>query len=110
MATLANAVNTGNGAAKPVENFKSKMDERDILKARIAELEAKLAAAPAPGKVTFAISKEKKALMALGLGQYPTTLYGEQWLRLIDAIEAQNVKAMIIAALKSGALASKASK
>ena len=60
--------------------------------ARIAKLEAALAAATAalaassaPKALTLKVS-EKGALSLYGMGQWPVTLYKSQWLRLIDMV------------------------
>ena len=53
--------------------------------ARIAELE-KQAASKKSGKLEFKVS-EKGAVSVYGLGRFPTTLYYEQWVRLLDAGE-----------------------
>jgi hypothetical protein len=67
-----------NGAAKP---------DVDALLARIAQLEAQVAA---KGTLTFKVS-EKGALSIYGMGRFPVSLYREQWERLLaqkDAILA----------------------
>ncbi len=67
-----------NGAGKP---------DVDALLARIAQLEAQVAA---KGTLTFKVS-EKGALSIYGMGRYPVSLYREQWERLLaqkDAILA----------------------
>jgi hypothetical protein len=53
--------------------------------ARIAELE-KQAGAKKTGKVEFKVS-EKGGVSVYGLGRFPTTLYYEQWTKLLDAGE-----------------------
>ena len=50
---------------------------------RIAELEAKLALANKPRKLTLKVS-EKGAVSCYGMGKFPVTLYGTQWDRLLD--------------------------
>jgi len=58
--------------------------------ARIAELEAALAAQSAPKALTLKVS-EKGALSIYGLGRFPVTLYRRQWERLlahVDTIQA----------------------
>ena len=54
--------------------------------ARIAQLEAQLAAASAsaPKALTLKVS-EKGALSVYGLGRFPVTLYRGQWERLLGA-------------------------
>ena len=54
--------------------------------ARIAELEAKLAAARAPRKITMKVS-EKGAISVYGFGKWPVTLYRGQMERLLDAAD-----------------------
>jgi len=58
---------------------------REQLMARIAELE-KQAGARKAGKLEFKVS-EKGGVSVYGLGRFPTTLYYEQWSRLLDAGE-----------------------
>jgi hypothetical protein len=55
------------------------------LMARIAELENQAGAKQA-GKLEFKVS-EKGGVSVYGLGRFPTTLYYEQWSRLLDAAE-----------------------
>lgn len=64
--------------------------------ARIAQLEAQLAAAEARanGKISYKVSG-KNAISAYGMGQFPVTLYAEQWDRLDADREAR--KAFILA-------------
>ncbi|MGA2984922.1 MAG: hypothetical protein ABSG32_14000 [Terriglobia bacterium] len=58
---------------------------KEELMARIAELE-KQAGAKKTGKVEFKVS-EKGGVSVYGLGRFPTTLYYEQWTKLLDAGE-----------------------
>lgn len=51
--------------------------------ARIAELEAQVAAANKPKAITMKVS-EKGALSVYGLGRFPITLYRGQMERLLD--------------------------
>lgn len=57
------------------------------------ELKAKLAAAEEQlktrkrGSIDFKVS-EKGAVSVYGLGRFPVTLYYEQWVRLLDNIDA----------------------
>ena len=53
--------------------------------ARIAELE-KQAASKKTGKLEFKVS-EKGGVSVYGLGRFPTTIYYEQWTKLLDAGE-----------------------
>lgn len=55
-------------------------------KARIAELEAKLAAASQPKALSMKVS-EKRGASLYGLGRFPVTLYYGQWVRLIAKID-----------------------
>lgn len=52
--------------------------------ARIAQLEAALAAQSAPKALTLKVSG-KGALSVYGLGRFPVTLYAGQWERLLGA-------------------------
>ena len=58
---------------------------KEELMARIAVLE-KQAGAKKTGKVEFKVS-EKGGVSVYGLGRFPTTLYYEQWTKLLDAGE-----------------------
>jgi hypothetical protein len=58
---------------------------KEELMARIAELE-KQAGASKGGKLEFKVG-EKGGVSVYGLGRFPTTLYYEQWTRLLDAGE-----------------------
>ena len=58
---------------------------KEQLMARIAELE-KQAGARKAGKLEFRVG-EKGGVSVYGLGRFPTTLYYEQWSRLLDAGE-----------------------
>ena len=61
------------------------MSQADML-AKIAVLEAKLAASKrAQGKLTMKVSA-KGAISIYGFGQWPVTLYRSQMERLIDAV------------------------
>ena len=55
------------------------------LKARIAELEQKLASRKT-GKLEFRVS-EKGGVSIYGLGRFPVTLYFEQWMRLLEQVD-----------------------
>lgn len=73
---------------KPVSNqpiVNGKQSETDKMKARIAELEAKLAVANKPKALTMKVS-EKGAGSLYGLGRFPVTLYYGQWTRIVDNI------------------------
>lgn len=59
--------------------------ENEALKAIVAEMQAKLAAASAPKRLTMKVS-EKGALSVYGLGRFPVTLYRGQWERLATAM------------------------
>ncbi len=69
----------------------NQIDPRD---ARIAELEAKLAQASAPKRLSMKVS-DKGALSVYGLGRFPVTLYRGQWERLLAT--ADDIKAFITA-------------
>lgn len=58
--------------------------ENEALKARLAEMEAKLSAAQKPKAITMKVS-DKGALSVYGLGRWPVTLYRSQWERLLAA-------------------------
>ena len=57
----------------------------DQLKARIAELEAKLSSRKSRN-LEFRVS-EKGGVSVYGLGRFPVTLYYEQWMRLLGAVD-----------------------
>ena len=59
---------------------------KEDLLARIAELE-KQAGAKKSGRMDFKVS-EKGGVSVYGLGRFPVTLYYEQWVRLLDAVDA----------------------
>ena len=54
----------------------------DELKARLAELE-KQNSNKRSGNLEFRVS-DKGAVSVYGMGRFPTTLYYEQWIRLLD--------------------------
>lgn len=56
---------------------------KEELMARIAELE-KQSAVKKTGKLEFKVG-EKGGVSVYGLGRFPTTLYYEQWMKLLDA-------------------------
>ena len=56
------------------------------LKSRVAELETKRAAGRRSGELEFRVG-EKGGVSVYGLGRFPVTLYYEQWVRLLDAVE-----------------------
>ena len=58
---------------------------KEELLARIAELE-KQAESKKSGKLEFRVG-DKGGVSVYGLGRFPTTLYYEQWIRLLDAGE-----------------------
>jgi hypothetical protein len=57
----------------------------DELKARLAELE-KQGANKRSGNLEFRVS-DKGAVSVYGMGRFPTTLYYEQWTRLLERAE-----------------------
>jgi hypothetical protein len=61
------------------------------LKARLAELE-KQSAGKRSGALEFRVS-EKGAVSVYGMGRFPTTLYYEQWIRLLD--QADQLRAFL---------------
>ena len=73
---------------------------REELLARIEELE-KQARGKRAGKLEFRVS-EKGAVSVYGLGRFPTTLYAEQWEKLLDV--AQELRAFIELEKGKGAL------
>jgi hypothetical protein len=58
---------------------------KDELLARIAELEDQVKGKRA-GKLEFRVS-EKGAVSVYGLGRFPTTLYAEQWEKLLGVAD-----------------------
>jgi hypothetical protein len=59
---------------------------REELMARIAELES-ATGAKRHGKLEFRVS-EKGGVSVYGLGRFPVTLYYEQWVRLLESVDA----------------------
>lgn len=63
---------------------------QDQLQAELAALRAEnerlKAKAMSRQTITFKVSAEKGCLSVYGLGRFPVTLYGGQWLRLAKAI------------------------
>jgi hypothetical protein len=57
----------------------------EALREENARLKAK---AESKQTLTFKVSEEKGCLSVYGLGRFPVTLYGGQWLRLAKAIPA----------------------
>ncbi len=57
------------------------------LQAKLAELQKHGPAANIGGSLHFKVAA-KGGVSAYGLGRYPTTLYYEQWLKLLDGAEA----------------------
>lgn len=72
------------------------MDDNETLtlKEQIARLEAENAALKGvgPKPITFKVS-EKGGVSVYGLGRFPTTLYQEQWLALLNC--ADQIRAFI---------------
>ncbi len=67
----------------------------DELKAELARLQAENAALKTKKnskELTFKVS-DKGALSVYGMGRFPTTLYKEQWFRLLDV--ADDIRAFI---------------
>jgi hypothetical protein len=73
---------------------------KEELLARIAELEKQVGARKA-GKLEFKVS-EKGAVSVYGLGRFPTTLYAEQWDKLLDV--AEELRAFIEQEKRKGTL------
>ena len=63
----------------------------DELKAKLAQLE-KQVATKRSGNLDFRVS-EKGAVSVYGMGRFPTTLYYEQWMRLLE--RADDLKAFM---------------
>ena len=83
----------------------SPTDSTAILLAELARLKAEnetLRRTPQGRPVTFKVS-EKGAISVYGLGQFPVTLYEEQWGRLLGATE--DLKGFIAKAKTNGLLA-----
>jgi hypothetical protein len=59
---------------------------KEELMARIAQLEEQVSGRRG-GSLQFKVS-EKGAVSVYGLGRFPTTLYYEQWHRLLDSADA----------------------
>ena len=57
------------------------------LQVKVAELEKHLPAANPGSSLHFKVSA-KGGVSAYGLGRYPTTLYYEQWIKLLGGAEA----------------------
>jgi hypothetical protein len=57
------------------------------LQAKLAEMQKHLPAAVTGSSLHFKVGA-KGGVSAYGLGRYPTTLYYEQWLKLLDGAEA----------------------
>jgi hypothetical protein len=69
-----------NGAGKP---------DVDALLARIAQLEAQVAR-----KTTLTLKvSEKGAVSLYGMGRFPVTLFGQQWLKVLDM--ADEIRAFV---------------
>jgi hypothetical protein len=98
----AQATKANGAVAQPVAGQPSYAE----LLARIAELEKK---ASAPKGVMFSIA-DKGGVSASGFGRFPTTLYAEQWLKLLDAANGQDLRRMIAGWLADGSILLKASK
>jgi hypothetical protein len=68
------------------------------LLAKIAQLEAAAKAKDAArNTVTFTVSDTTGAIQANSLGRFPTTLYAEQWERLLDAADKFKLREKIAA-------------
>jgi len=58
----------------------------EALQAQNAALQAKLAEANKPRKLTLKVSA-KGAISLYGMGKFPVTLYTQQWDRVLDAAD-----------------------
>jgi len=71
------------------EKKKIQKSPTDDLSARILALEAENAALKAQGERTLTLKVADGGGVSLyGLGQYPVTLYAEQWARVLDYVAA----------------------
>src|SRR5947207_2507723 len=98
---VTNAVKPNGQVAQPAQPTYAE------LLAKIQALE--LAASQPKNGVVFSIA-DKGGVSASGFGRFPTTLYAEQWLKLIDAIETQSLRNSIGKWLSEGAILLKANK
>ena len=81
---VANTASMHHGA-KPMTILPNLAQQNELLKAQIAEMQAQLAQANQPKRLTMKVS-EKGALSIYGLGRFPVTLYRGQWERLATAM------------------------
>jgi hypothetical protein len=85
---------SGNGPARPDEGI-SPMATLQDLTIQIAQLQAEnealKAKATARQVITCKVS-DKGCLSVYGLGRFPVTLYGGQWLRLLDSATVKAIK------------------
>lgn len=79
--------------------------EMEALKNANAQLKTTIASMPKPGKLTLKVS-EKGGISVIGMGQWPTTLYAEQWKRVLD--QKEDILAFI--EVNQGKLSTKADK
>ena len=84
--------------AQPANGHTAGQPSYQELLARIAQLEKQ---ASQPKGVEFVLA-EKGGISATGTGRFPTTLYPEQWLKLIHAIREQDLETMILTWLSKG--------
>ena len=82
--------------AQPVQPVQPTYAE---LLAKIAALE--VAASQPKNQVSFVIA-EKGGVSATGIGRFPTTLYYEQWVKLLDAAEGQGLRRQLAEWLSTG--------
>jgi hypothetical protein len=94
-------------AAQPTNGQTAGQPTYAELLAKVKALEAQ-AAQPKNG-VAFVIA-EKGGVSATAIGRFPTTLYAEQWLKLIDAIEQQDLRNMLATWLSKGSILLKGGK
>lgn len=70
----------------------SEVQTIETMQATIAALQAKLAEASKPRKLTLKVS-EKGAVSCYGMGKFPVTLYRTQWERLLE--HGEEIKSFI---------------
>jgi hypothetical protein len=74
------------------------------LQAKVAELEAALAAAKAAKGKTLAVKiSAKGAVSVYGLGRFPVTLYGSQWEALLNFLGCPSDNPVSRAIIEGGA-------
>lgn len=71
------------------------------LLAKIQDLTAQVEASKVPKGIEFKVA-EKGGVSAVGFGRFPVTLYYEQWIKLIEAIAAQDLRFILDTFLSQG--------